>query len=110
MAKTIWRYSISIGLSGCYMPNAINGPYIGTTRKELAELIRDQIRMYADQEDDPSERSLFEQVGLRRLWSHIRNHGSSTAHFSIDIGRGEEIAFHGLTKEEATEMERQEAA
>jgi hypothetical protein len=34
-------------------------------------------------------------------------YGSSVAHFSIDIGRGEEIAFHGLTEDEADQMERE---
>jgi hypothetical protein len=102
-----WRYSISVGLSGCYMPNTISGPYIGNTRKELAATIRDQIGMYADQEDDPSERSLFAQVRINNLWHHIKRHGSSVAHFSIDIGRGEEIAFHGLTEDEANQMERE---
>lgn len=103
----IWRYSISVGLRGCYMPNSVSGPYIGETRKELADLIRDQIRMYADGEDDPSERSLFDQVRIKNLWRHIKHHGSSVAHFSIDIGRGEEIAFHGLTQDEADAIERE---
>ncbi len=89
------------------MPNSISGPYIGNTRKELAGLIRDQIRMYADGEDDPCERSLFDQVRILNLWSHIARHGSSVAHFAIDIGRGEEIEFRGLTEEEADQMEKE---
>lgn len=105
MAQT-WRYSVSVGLSGCYMPNSVSGPYCGTTRHELSALIRDQISMYADGEDDPSERSLFAQVGIRSLWRFVARNGSSCAHFTIDIGRGEEIAFHGLTEAEAVEMER----
>lgn len=34
-----FRYSISNGLSGCYVPDHVSGPYIGRTRKELAALI-----------------------------------------------------------------------
>jgi hypothetical protein len=68
MTSITWRYSISTGLSGCYMPNHISGPYTGTTRRELAGLIRDEIRMYAGQEDDPSERSLLVVPLLNRHW------------------------------------------
>lgn len=96
---TTWRYSITIGLRGCYMPNSVTGPYTGSTRRELAELIRDELRML-----DVAE-SRAREVKLNRLWAHIKAHGSSTAHFAIDIGNGEEIAFHGLTEAEATEME-----
>lgn len=100
-----WRYSITVGLSGCYMPNYQGGSFEGTTRRELAALIRDHISMFADQEDDPSEVSLFRQVRIKNLWRHIARHGSSSAHFSIDIGRGEEIAFHGLTEAEFNDMQ-----
>ena len=110
MTKQVWRYSVTVGLSGCYMPNYHGGATMGTTRKELASFIRDQISMFADQEDDPSEKSLFAQVRINNLWSHIKRHGSSVAHFSIDIGRGEEIAFHGLTEDEYTQMEQEDAA
>jgi hypothetical protein len=104
---TTFHYSITIGLAGCYMPNHISGPYSGTTRKELVGMVRDLISMFADQEDDPSERSLLRQVKFKRLWAFIKHHGSSTAHFAIDIGRGEQIAFHGLTAAEAAAMDRE---
>jgi len=90
------------------MPNTTSGLYSGTTRKELCDLIRDQLRMYADTENDPPERTMFDQVGIRNLWPFIKRHGSSTAHFRIEIGGGEEIAFHGLTEEEFNEQERAE--
>ena len=102
---TTWRYSVTVGLSGCYMPNYNSGPNCGATRRELADLIREQIRLFADQEDDPCEASLFAQVRINNLWSRIKRYGSSSAHFRIDIGRGEEIAFHGLTEDEFTQME-----
>lgn len=110
MSKTIWRYSITVGLSGCYMPNYHGGAHEGSTRRELASLIRSEISMHADQEGDPSEDSLFRQVRINNLWRHIARHGSSSAHFRIDIGCGEEIAFHGLTEEEFNEAQAQDDA
>jgi hypothetical protein len=94
----IWRYSVTCGLSGCYMPNSNFGPYSGTTRRELAGTIRDTLQML----DVAPSRA--RQVKLSRLWSFIKRHGSSTAHFNIDIGHGEELCFHGLTEAEYAEM------
>lgn len=102
--KPHWRYCVTVGLRGCYMPNYHGGCVEGTTRRELAKYVREQIRMFADQEDNPAESSLFAQTKIKNLWHHIKRHGSSSAHFSIDIGRGEEIAFHGLTEDEYNNM------
>lgn len=96
-AKT-FRYSISFGLAGCYMPDSVNGPYTGTTRRELADMIRDELA----QADWP--KSKLGDVKLKRLWAHIQKHGSSTAHFSIYHGANA-ITFNGLTADEASEME-----
>jgi hypothetical protein len=92
------------------MPNHNSGAIEGSTRRELATLIREQISMFADQEDDPPEATLFAQVRINNLWRHIKRHGSSSAHFSIDIGRGEQIAFHGLTEDEFNQMQAEDAA
>lgn len=110
MSKPLWQYSVTVGLAGCYMPNYQGGAVEGTTRRELANFIRDQIGMFADQEGDPSEKSLFAQVRINNLWRHIARHGSSSAHFSIDIGRGEQIAFHGLTRDEFTQLQAEDEA
>lgn len=110
MARYHWRYSVTVGLAGCYTPNYHGGAHEGTTRRGLADYIRDQIQMFADQEDDPSEESLFRQVRINNLWQHVKRHGSSSAHFSIDIGRGEEIAFNGLTEDEFNEMQAHDEA
>ncbi len=95
---TIARYAISNGLAGCYMPDSSNGPYAFATRRELASFIRGEI----DFLDWP--KSMFADVNIKRLWSHIVRHGSSVAHFSLQRG-GYELAFHGLTEEEAQQME-----
>jgi hypothetical protein len=100
MSKAIARYSVTSGLAGCYMPNSSGGPYAFTTRRDLANFIRDEIEFL----DWPA--SMIRQVPLQRIWSHIKHHGSSVAHFSIER-KGYELAFHGLTEAEFAEMEEQ---
>jgi len=97
MSKVVWRYSVTCGLRGCYMPNSNFGPYEGTTRRELIDTARECLRMV-----DASEHRLSQVEWRDRVWPFIKRHGSSTAHFSIDIGNGEELAFHGLTEDEYT--------
>ena len=101
-----WRYSTSCGLRGCYMPNTTSGPYSGSTRRELANMIRDEIRLYS-KEYDAAEETLFRQVKINNLWHHVKRHGSSSAHFYIDLANGECIGFHGLTEDEFNHMERE---
>lgn len=87
------RYTVTYGLSGCYMPDCNLGPMRFDTRRELAAFIRSEL----DSFDMPQ--SLFREVRIRRLWSFIQRHGSSTAHFRL-VHNGSELAFHGLTEEE----------
>lgn len=101
MARTTWRYSVSYGLTGCYLPNSVSGPHMGHTRRELADLIRSQLEMY----DMPATR--FADVGINRLWHHIKRHGSSSAHFRLDHTHGHSLAFSGLTEDEYNEQEAQ---
>lgn len=95
------RYRISSGLAGLYLPGSISPPLSFYTRRELAEAIREEMKFY----DFPKR--LFSAVGIRKLWSQIVRSGSSSAHFSIQHD-GYEIAFHGLTEEEANEAEERE--
>lgn len=99
MARPVARYSISFGLQGCYMPDSTSGPYAFHTRRELAEFIRNELRMY----DLPAR--LFHEVRIRRLWSFIKTHGSSTAHFHLAHGHNA-LSFHGLTQDEYDQQER----
>ena len=93
MPKPIARYSVAFGLRGCFMPDSYYGFFECSTRRELSDLIRSALEHYE------LPKSLFREVGVRRLWSHIKRHGSSVAHFSL---RCEQYAlsFHGLTEEE----------
>lgn len=100
MATPIARYSVTFGLRGCYMPDSCSGPYVFSTRRDLAEHIRSEIESY----DLP--KSLFREVRMRNLWAHIKRHGSSTAHFSLHHGANA-LEFHGLTEEEFNEQEAQ---
>ncbi len=94
---TIARYSITTGLAGCYLPNG--GPYLMTarTRGELADSIREEIT------GQGFPKATFAQANIKELWGRIKRHGSSCQHFSIEHG-AYEIAFHGLTEEEADNM------
>lgn len=100
MAKQTWRYTYYYGLQGCYMPDSNGGAYSGTTRRELADLIRATLQLY----DMPS--SAIRQVKLSNLWHHIKRHGSSSAHFHITDGEHNVLTFSGLTEDEFNEMER----
>lgn len=91
--RTIARYTVTNGLSGCYMPDGNTGPMEFATRKELASFIRDQL----DYLEMPA--SLFREVKISKLWQFIRRYGSSCAHFHL-VHNGYELAFHGLTEEE----------
>lgn len=93
MAQKIARYAITFGLQGCYMPDSHDGAHEFSTRKELAEFIRDELRVY----DLPV--SLFRQVKIRNLWRFIQRNGSSCAHFSLTHGANA-LSFHGLTADE----------
>ena len=95
---TTARYSMTFGLSGCYMPDSYGGPYICSTRREIASIIRSELEAY----DLPASR--FREVRIARLWAFIKRNGSSVAHFALQHGANE-LAFHGLTEAEADEME-----
>lgn len=98
MAKQIARYSVTYGLSGCYMPDCQSGPVICSTRRELAAAIRSELETY----ELPA--SLFGEVGIRQLWRFIVRNGSSSAHIHLHHGANV-LSFHGLTEAEAEEMD-----
>jgi hypothetical protein len=95
--RTVIRYSTHFGLSGCYMPDSYGGPFECTTRKELAEYIRDELAMYG------LPANLFGRVRIRRLWSAIKTRGSSSYHFSLNHGN-HSLVFNGLTEDEFNQM------
>ena len=70
-----------------------HGPMQFDTRKQFAWFIRNELQSL----NWPA--NMIEQVGIRRLWRHIANHGSSVAHFRLQR-EGYELAFHGLTDQE----------
>ena len=95
-----FRYSVSNGLSGCYMPDCVNGPYVGSTRRELASIIRDEL------ERMEWPKSMLNHLGLRILWKQIVRYGSSSMSFSL-CRKGYSISFNGLTEDEAIAMEKE---
>ncbi len=91
------RYSITYGLSGCYMPDSHLGAMEFFTRKELASFIRYEL----SQLDWPE--SMFAEVKIRKLWRFIARNGSSVAHFSLER-EGYALSFYGLTRDEYREQ------
>ena len=83
-------YSINFGLEGCYMPDSFGGAIEINSRKAFAEMIRDELRLYE------LPQNLFRQAHVRRMWSFIKRHGSSTAHFTL-YHKGNALRFIGLT-------------
>ena len=96
------RYAVNFGLTGCYMPDSYAGPFVAYSRHGLASAIRYQFSLY----DIPA--SKFKDVRIRRLWSFIREHGSSTAHFRIEH-KGFSLRFEGMTEDEYALAEGEEA-
>jgi hypothetical protein len=94
---THWHYAVVFGFSGCYLPESHYGAFTGTTRRELADIIRDALAVY----DIPAAR--FADVGIKNLWRDIKRNGSSTAHFTLDAGDGRCLSFEGLTEDEFKE-------
>lgn len=94
MPQAIARYTVTFGLSGCYMPDSNSGPITFATRSELASYIRSELEFY----DMPA--CLFNEVNIRRLWRAIQfARSSSSYHFSLHHGANA-LEFHGLTEDE----------
>lgn len=98
---TTARYCVTFGLTGCYMPDSNDGPTIFHTRKALAAFIRHELEHY----ELPA--NLFREVRIRRLWSFIKAHGSSSAHFHLSH-KGYSLSFSGLTEEEFNSLDTEE--
>ena len=98
MSKKIARYSVSYGLSGCYMPDSVSFGMEFTRRRDLAQFIRDELEFY----DMPA--CLFREVNVRRLWQAIMRHGSSSYGFYLDH-KENVLHFHGLTEDEFNESQ-----
>jgi hypothetical protein len=94
----IARYAVTFGLAGCYMPDNHGGAFEITRRKDLADLIRSELETY----DLP--KSLIREHSLRRIWSHIKHHGSSSLHFGYYHGDNV-LSFHGLTEAEYAQQQ-----
>jgi hypothetical protein len=43
MSRPVARFQLMNGLAGCYMPDNHSGPYVVTTRREMVEIVRDQL-------------------------------------------------------------------
>lgn len=97
-----YKFSILSGMPG-YMPNYIGGPYSASTRRELVNIIRNELDML----DYPANR--FADFNVRQMWRFIQVACSgSSCHSSCDSHKGEVLSLHGLTDAEADEMEHEQ--
>ena len=94
-----FRYTVIVGKDAARI-SFESGPYVGTTRRELAELIRREL----DGAGFPA--SAFKQARLRDIWPSIARYGSSSIHMQFDHGE-KMLRFNGLTEEESDQMERE---
>lgn len=99
---TPYKFTITSGMDG-YMPNYSSGPYVASTRRELASIIRDELAML----DYPANR--FADFNVRRAWRFIQSAGSgSSCHLSCEEHGSECLSLHGLTDAEYSEAEEAE--
>lgn len=99
MPKPHVAYAVYYGAAGC-LPDSASGPHYCATRRELADLIRDELEAHGL----PASR--FSEVGIRRLWQRIARAGSaSSMHFSLSGPGTYALHFEGLTTAEADAME-----
>lgn len=89
---TTARYCVTFGLSGCYLPDS-QGYIEACTRSDLASHIKAELQFH----DMPA--SLFREVRISKLWTWIKKHGSSVAHFDLHH-KGYVLSFIGMTEEE----------
>lgn len=95
---TTCYFTLSHGLRGCYLPDSHGGAYMITRRKELADAIRSELEFHTD--SPQQARRAFRDVGIKRLWSQAKRHGTSSIHFTIPTSEGYGLNFHGLTEDE----------
>lgn len=93
--QTPYRFNITSGLVGCYMPNYTAGPYECHTRRELVALVKAELEML----NYPATR--LRTMNIARLWRFVQSARSgSSAHTSCDPHNGQALELHGLTEEE----------
>lgn len=87
-------FRIMHGLRGCYMPDT-NEPYAISTRRELANILRDNLAYH----DAPKSR--FNDVGIRKLWGKIVHaRSASMVSFLIPTTPGYGLEMCGMTADE----------
>ena len=71
----------------------VYGVFACSTRKELADLVRDAI-FWAS-----FPANVFADAKIRRKWGFIKRYGSSSAHFNLYY-KDQAIVFEGMTDDE----------
>ena len=90
-------YSVGFGLQGCYLDDSKGGVYQIKSRKELCEMIRNEIAVY----DLP--KNSFKQANVARIWPHLKKHGALQATIYLRH-KHHVLTFYGLTEDEFNEQ------
>jgi hypothetical protein len=64
--QTVYKFAINSGMPG-YMPNYYAGPFYAHTRKELVQILKDELEVL----DYPANR--LHDFGVRRMWRFVQN-------------------------------------
>lgn len=98
MSQTPYKFVILSGMAG-FMPNYNSGPLQANTRKELAEILREQLDML----DYPANR--FNDFCVADIWRRVQAFKSgSSVHSNCEPHQGETMFIQGLTDEEYTQQ------
>ena len=96
---TIYKFVVHSGMRD-YMPNYSSGPHFAHTRRELVEILKNELDML----NYPANR--IRDFSIRNIWRFIQNVGSgSSVHLICQDHNGEALQVCGLTDEEADAME-----
>jgi len=96
--QTPYKFTLTSGMPG-YMPNYVSGAFVVYTRKELANILRDELDMLSY----PAAR--FNDFNVKRMWRFIQNAKSgSSCHSYCDTHNNEQLSVNGLTDAEYDEL------
>ena len=96
MPQTPYKFVVLSGMPGC-LPNYVSGPMIANTRKELADILRDELEML----DYPKNR--FSDFKVKRLWRRLQMYKSGASlHSRCNTHNGEYMSIQGMTDAEYT--------
>lgn len=93
MSHTPYRFYLSTGLSGCYLPDS-GHTYEATTRRELVSIVRHEL------EYQEFPKSKIAEFNLRQLWRNVQRYKSGSSVHTYANHKGRTMSLSGLTDKE----------